>query len=74
MRQLIQFISIQFKETYRQPGVLFWAFAFPVLMAWGLGIAFSNKSEIVRQVAVINNEIAIRFVFNASGLRNFSQD
>jgi ABC-type multidrug transport system permease subunit len=38
--------------------VLFWSFAFPVLMAWGLGIAFSNKGEIIRNIAVINNEIS----------------
>ena len=54
-KQLFQLILIQFKEFYREPGVLFWAFGFPILMAWGLGIAFKEKPEIIRKVAIIEN-------------------
>ncbi len=43
---------IQFKEFYREPGALFWSFAFPVLMSLGLGVAFSSKKEIQRTVAI----------------------
>lgn len=53
--QLIQLIIAQFREFFREPGALFWSFAFPILMAWGLGIAFSNKGEIIRHVAVIED-------------------
>ena len=55
-KQLFQLILIQFKEFYREPGVLFWAFGFPILMALGdLGIAFKEKPEIIRKVAIIEN-------------------
>lgn len=54
-RQLFQLIMLQLKEYYREPGVLFWAIGFPILMAWGLGIAFNASPEIVREVAVVEN-------------------
>ncbi|MEX0967530.1 MAG: ABC transporter permease [Bacteroidia bacterium] len=54
MQQQLQLISIQFKEFFREPGILFWTLAFPVLMAWGLGIAFTQKEDQVRHVAVVN--------------------
>jgi ABC-2 type transport system permease protein len=56
--QLFQLILVQLKEFYREPGVLFWAIGFPILMAWGLGIAFNASPEIVRKVAVIENRPA----------------
>jgi ABC-2 type transport system permease protein len=51
--QLFQLLIIQFKEYFREPGALFWSFMFPILMAWGLGIAFTEKPELVRNVAYI---------------------
>lgn len=56
--QLWQLIIIQFKEHFREPGALFWSFAFPILMAWGLGVAFSSKDQITRQVAVVQEKIS----------------
>ena len=38
----------------REPAVLFWGIGFPILMAWGLGIAFSTKTEMNREIAVIH--------------------
>jgi ABC-2 type transport system permease protein len=54
-KQLRQLISAIFFETVREPGVLFWGIAFPILMSLGLGLAFSKKSDITRKVAVIEN-------------------
>jgi ABC-2 type transport system permease protein len=51
----IQLILLQFREFYREPGILFWAFVFPIAMAWGLGIAFTHKVEQKRDIAVIEN-------------------
>jgi ABC-2 type transport system permease protein len=51
--QLFQLIVARFKETIREPGVIFWGMIFPMLMSLGLGIAFLNKSDIIRKVAVI---------------------
>lgn len=39
----------------REPAVLFWGIGFPILMAWGLGIAFTNKQDLNRQIAVIHH-------------------
>ncbi|MBS1255746.1 MAG: hypothetical protein MAG581_01555 [Deltaproteobacteria bacterium] len=50
---LIRLILSQFKIFFREPGVVFWSFGFPVLMAWILGIAFANKGETLRTVAVV---------------------
>jgi len=46
------------KEFMREPGALFWSFGFPILMAMGLGLAFSGKKEIMHGVAVIHSSAA----------------
>ncbi len=51
MQQLIQMILVQIREFYRNPGILFWTLGFPILMAWGLGIAFTKQGEPVKHVA-----------------------
>jgi ABC-type multidrug transport system permease subunit len=51
--QLFQLISAHFKETIREPGVLFWGILFPIAMSFGLGLAFSKKADTVRKVAYI---------------------
>ncbi len=56
-KQILQLMIVQFKEYFREPGALFWSFAFPILMAWGLGVAFSEKDKTVRNVAVEESSI-----------------
>jgi len=51
--QLWQLILANILEKVREPGVLFWGIGFPILMAIGLGLAFTRKPEIVRHVALI---------------------
>jgi ABC-2 type transport system permease protein len=51
--QLVQLISAHFKEIIREPEVIFWGMIFPMLMSLGLGIAFTKKVDIVRNVALI---------------------
>lgn len=55
MNQILNLISIQFKEFFREPGILFWSMIFPILMAWGLGIAFTGQGELIRHVAFVQN-------------------
>ena len=57
MKSLYQLILAHFKTFFREPGILFWAVLFPIIMAWVLGIAFSNKGETVRAVYVIGEKI-----------------
>jgi ABC-2 type transport system permease protein len=51
-KSLYQLILVQFKTFFREPAILFWAILFPILMAWVLGVAFSNKGETLRTVYV----------------------
>lgn len=51
--QLIQLIYTQIMATVREPGVLFWGIVFPILMSLGLGIAFTQKADMIRNVAVV---------------------
>ncbi|HET9013877.1 MAG TPA: hypothetical protein VFN38_18760, partial [Gemmatimonadaceae bacterium] len=39
-RSLVQLTLVRFKEFLREPEAVFWTFAFPVILAFGLGIAF----------------------------------
>jgi ABC-2 type transport system permease protein len=47
-------VVIHFKELIREPGVLFWGVGFPVLMAWGLGMAFTGRQETRNDVGILN--------------------
>ncbi|MBG56609.1 MAG: ABC transporter permease [Deltaproteobacteria bacterium] len=51
---LFRLILSQFKIFFREPGVVFWSFVFPLLIAWILGIAFANKSNAWHMVAVVD--------------------
>ncbi len=55
LKSLWQLISINYKEFLREPGILFWSLAFPVLMAWVLGIAFTKRAESVQSIAVVGS-------------------
>lgn len=54
-RQLMELILANSKETIREPGVLFWGILFPILMSLGLGLAFTKKADVIRNVAIIEN-------------------
>jgi ABC-2 type transport system permease protein len=43
--QLVILVIINFKNFFREPGALFWSFAFPIAMAWVLGVAFSSSPQ-----------------------------
>jgi ABC-2 type transport system permease protein len=53
--QLWVLITALFREIIREPGVLFWGILFPILMSLGLGLAFTKKADVIRKVAIINN-------------------
>ncbi len=55
-KPFFQLVLIHFREFYREPGILFWGIGFPVLMAWILGIAFTTKSDVIQNVALIENQ------------------
>lgn len=68
-RELWQLIIIHFKELLREPGVIFWGVGFPLLMAWGLGIAFNRAPETRADLAVISYDSQSKL---AHFIRNFT--
>ena len=56
MKQIAQLIGMHLKEFYREPGIIFWAILFPILMAWGLGLAFTKKTELIRTIALVDEQ------------------
>jgi len=50
---LLQLTQAHLKEYLREPGAVFWSFGFPILMAIGLGLAFSGTKELTHQVGVV---------------------
>src|SRR6195256_5859481 len=55
---LVQLTLVRFREFIREPEALFWVFAFPILLAAGLGIAFRNRPAEVLQIAAVTPELA----------------
>jgi ABC-type multidrug transport system permease subunit len=50
---LAQLTLVRFREFYREPEAVFWTFAFPIILAIGLGIAFRNKPADVVAIGVV---------------------
>lgn len=55
MKELRLLIGVHLKEFFREPGIIFWAILFPVLMALGLGMAFSGGGEALKTIAIVSN-------------------
>ena len=54
--QIFALVIAHTKELIREPAVLFWGIVFPILMALGLGIAFTRSSEATTHVGIIEHE------------------
>src|SRR5215213_4281003 len=72
-RSLAQLTLVRFKEFLREPEAVFWTFAFPVILAVGLGIAFRNRPADVLTVGVVAGTPAgdsiVSALASAPGLR-----
>src|SRR5437660_4142345 len=47
-------INARMKELRREPEVVFWMFVFPLLLSFGLGIAFRNRPADATSIAIIS--------------------
>lgn len=56
MNSLASLIAVNLKMFWREPGTLFWAVLFPILMAWVLGIAFTTEKETIYNVHVLSEK------------------
>ncbi|MEP6730437.1 MAG: ABC transporter permease, partial [bacterium] len=50
---LAQLTLVRFREFLREPEAVFWTFAFPIILAIGLGVAFRNKPADVVVIGVV---------------------
>jgi ABC-type multidrug transport system permease subunit len=57
-RSLAQLTLVRFREFLREPEAVFWTFAFPVILAVGLGVAFRNKPADVVAIGVVRGSPA----------------
>ncbi len=50
----VELYKMRMREFLREPAILFWVFGFPILLAFGLGIAFREKPVENIAVAVVD--------------------
>jgi ABC transporter DrrB family efflux protein len=53
-RALSQLTLVRYREFLREPEAIFWVFAFPVLLAAGLAVAFRNRPQETLKVGVLD--------------------
>lgn len=53
LNTVYQLVTAEFKGFFRNPGIIFWAIGFPLIIATILGFAFSKKQEVNRNVGVV---------------------
>ena len=72
-RSLAQLTLVRFREFYREPEAVFWTFAFPIILALGLGVAFRNKPADVIAIAVTRgtpaSDVLVARLAKAPGLK-----
>jgi ABC-2 type transport system permease protein len=55
---LVELVKARLREFWREKGILFWVFGFPILMTIGLGIAFRSRPPELPRVGLVGNEPA----------------
>ncbi|MDH5396722.1 MAG: ABC transporter permease [Cyclobacteriaceae bacterium] len=73
MEQLKQLVIVHFKEFYREPGIIFWAIVFPILLAIGLGFAFTDSRDERRTIGLIYKNTDSTDWLNEEHFRIFSE-
>jgi ABC-2 type transport system permease protein len=55
-KPFVNLMALQFKEFFREPEIIFWAFILPIVLSWLLGIAIgSDSGSASEKVAVIES-------------------
>jgi ABC-2 type transport system permease protein len=65
------------RELWREPEALFWVFAFPILLALALGVAFKHRGQPTLTIAVQDGpraDTVVRILTDAPGLRVLQLD
>jgi hypothetical protein len=53
LHPLLELTKARLREFFREPGMIFWVFGFPIVMAVGLGLAFRSQPPEKPAVAVL---------------------
>jgi ABC-type multidrug transport system permease subunit len=53
-------VALQFKEFFREPEIIFWAFVLPIVLAWLLGVAIGSSNGLTRTVGAVESDEAPR--------------
>lgn len=53
LHPLVELTKARLREFFREPGMLFWVFGFPILLAVGLGLAFRERPPDRPRIAVL---------------------
>ncbi len=60
-KPFLNLVALQFKEFFREPEIIFWAFVLPIVLSWLLGVAIgSGGSTVSGAVAVVESPEATR--------------
>jgi len=59
-RPFANLVALQFKEFFREPEIIFWAFVLPIVLSWLLGIAIGTGGGTTATAAVIESAEAPR--------------
>ncbi|MBK8801266.1 MAG: ABC transporter permease [Fibrobacteres bacterium] len=69
-RALYLFTKAHLLEFFREPGVVFWAFGFPLLLSWALGLAFLSPKPLGTELVVSQaDSAAVRQVVTDPSVR-----
>lgn len=55
---LVQLTAARIRLFFREPEAIFWIFVFPILLAFGLGIAFRNQPSEIPKIGVVGTKLA----------------
>src|SRR5689334_5996101 len=66
---LVQLTLWRTREFLREPEAVFWIFAFPILLAFALGLAFKNRGPDMVKIGVVDGPgaSALKTAFDSSG-------
>jgi len=70
LRMFWQLSLSLYKNFFREPGVLFWVFGFPLMIAWVLGLAFSTDRAETRVIGLLGQGQVHQFLLQQGASRN----
>ena len=70
IRSLFELTKTNLKHFFREPGTVFWAFFFPIILAWLLGLSFTNRGAIKSHIGIVNGSSNLNKIFQQVSLKH----